>query len=166
MMLIRTVLPAPPKPIVLGFLVVLIDQVTKTAARLLLPLCLSHGCPRVKVLGLVELARVGNAGSALGFAQGLWIWTLIGALGLVGALVLARPFGDRAVVLGAALLAGGGLANLADRLVSGAVTDFISGGPIVFNLADVALAIGALAMSLGLHRQMRARPIPVEGGPS
>ena len=89
----------------LAIVVVLLDQLTKTAARLLLPTCLTHGCPRVKVLGLVELARVGNAGSALGFAQGLWVWTAVAVVGLFGTVVLARRSADRVVVLGAALLA-------------------------------------------------------------
>jgi len=154
-MRIRTALPAPPRLLSLVLLVVIVDEVTKTAARLLLPLCLTHGCPSVTVFGSVKLVRVGNAGSALGFAQGLSIWTFITAAGLVGAGVLARRSRDPLVVLGAILLVGGGVSNLGDRLVVGAVTDFISTGPIVFNLADVALAVGAVLMSLGLQRQMQ-----------
>jgi lipoprotein signal peptidase len=149
---IRRALSAPRAPIVLAFLVVSIDQLTKTAARLLLPECRTHGCPQVRVLGSVELARVGNAGSALGFAQGLRVWTVLALAGLVGAGVLTRRSRDRAVVLGATLLAAGASANLADRLIAGAVTDFIWGGPIVFNLADVALVLGAIAMTVGLYR--------------
>jgi signal peptidase II len=153
-----------PSPLALGLAVVLLDQATKILARVFLPLCEASGCPTVKLFAVLELARVGNAGSALGFAQGLWVWTLIAAAGLAGGLLLARGSSDRMVVLGAALLAGGGMANLADRLLVGAVTDFISGGPVLFNLADVALALGALAMSFGLHRSMRTTTATEGGG--
>ncbi len=47
------------------------------------------------------------------------------------------------------LIIGGAIANLLDRLVTGAVTDYIAVGRFpVFNLADVAIAVGACLLLL------------------
>lgn len=46
-----------------------------------------------------------------------------------------------------ALLLGGALGNLSERIIFGAVTDFIAFGPIPnFNLADMALTFGVLLL--------------------
>jgi signal peptidase II len=52
--------------------------------------------------------------------------------------------------LGLGLLLGGATSNLADRVVKGAVTDFISIGiwP-TFNLADAAMVTGAVLLTAG-----------------
>ena len=57
------------------------------------------------------------------------------------------------VAVGAGLLVGGSLGNLIDRLVHGAVTDFIdlARWP-AFNLADCGITIGAVLIVLGLLR--------------
>ena len=64
-----------------------------------------------------------------------------------------------------ALILGGGIGNLIDRSFrSGAVTDFIflSYGPLhtgVFNVADVAITFGVLALFLGTLRGSRGASI-------
>jgi len=55
------------------------------------------------------------------------------------------------------LVVGGSVANAADRAVSGAVTDFIPVGPVVINLADVALLIGLLVATMTLHGRRHRR---------
>ena len=62
--------------------------------------------------------------------------------------------------LAVGLLAGGALGNLADRVRADAVTDFID-PPLwpTFNLADVAITLGAVALvlvSLGAGRPGRS----------
>ncbi len=68
-------------------------------------------------------------------------------------------------ILGAALLAGGGLGNWLDRLLhGGAVTDFVSVGVAglrtgVFNVADLAVALG-IALLLWTRERRGAIPAP------
>ncbi len=55
-----------------------------------------------------------------------------------------------------AIVLGGGLGNLLDRLLMGEVTDFLwlGAGPVqtgVFNLADVAILFGILVLLLEVH---------------
>ena len=91
--------------------------------------------------------------------------SLLAALALVAIGVLAvrsRPE-QRLLRAGLALIAGGALGNLIDRVHDGAVTDFVRWHvhdhmyPI-FNVADVALWIGAIAIiadSALAHRRAR-----------
>jgi len=137
--------------------VILADAVTKTIARIALPLCEARQCRELSVLGPLHLVRVRNAGSALGFLPGLWLWALVAIGGVCLVPILARRSSDPRMLLGASLLAAGGLANLLDRMFAGAVTDFIHAGfPIVFNVADVALIVGAVSMS----RALASTPTP------
>jgi len=52
------------------------------------------------------------------------------------------------------MLVGGSLGNLLDRLVHGAVTDFIDPsrwpGNVAFNLADCGITLGAALIVIGL----------------
>jgi len=53
-----------------------------------------------------------------------------------------------------------GLANGLERLVSGAVTDFILVGRVVVNLADVAVVIGIAILTIDYAREnLRRAPI-------
>ena len=84
-------------------------------------------------------------------------WVLVAlALG-ISALVLRWAWAerDRAVVgVSAGLLIGGALGNALDRVVHGAVVDFLNmsccgiRNPYVFNLADVGIFAGALGLAL------------------
>jgi signal peptidase II len=94
------------------------------------------------------------------------ILSLIAVLALVGITVLAlRAAPDERIKrLAYALIAGGALGNLVDRLRDGAVTDFVRWRihdhrwPI-FNLADAALLVGVIVLMLDglrLRRRMSA----------
>ena len=67
------------------------------------------------------------------------------------------------VWLPAALLIGGALGNLADRVRDGAVTDFIS-LPLwpTFNLADLAIVAGVLLLLFDVERSEAAEEVPVK----
>jgi signal peptidase II len=52
----------------------------------------------------------------------------------------------RRLWLATGLFIGGALGNLADRALTGAVTDFIAVGHLVFNLADLAVAAGLITV--------------------
>ncbi|MBM4383295.1 MAG: signal peptidase II [Deltaproteobacteria bacterium] len=70
---------------------------------------------------------------------------------------------SRLALAGLALVAGGGLANWADRLIhAGTVTDFVSLGvgalrTGIFNVADVAIMLGAALLLLPARQREEAR---------
>ena len=53
------------------------------------------------------------------------------------------------------LLIGGGIGNLADRLLFGAVHDWLDLGKVVVNLADLAVLVGLIGYFLSLAIAMR-----------
>jgi signal peptidase II len=126
----------------------------------------------VVIPGLFNIVRVENRGAAFGLFRDIdneWrAFFLVGISMLVLALVAAvlwRPSaggvaGDRASRLALSLVLGGALGNLYDRLVNGAVTDFLDfylaefHWP-AFNVADSAITVGAglLLLDLWLSRR-------------
>jgi signal peptidase II len=131
--------------------VVVLDQGSKALATSLV----SRG-ERVEVLPFLHIADVRNKGVAFGLGGDISAF-LIGAtiLVLTGLLVFlaTRDRGGWRVWLPAALLIGGALGNLADRVRDGAVTDFID-LPLwpTFNLADIAIVLGVLLLLLDVER--------------
>jgi signal peptidase II len=106
---------------------------------------LAHG-PRVLWPGHVELVLWFNRGAMLGIGALHPGWVL--AVGLAGVTGLALWVGSDALgAPGAAVMLGGGVGNVADRLLTGSVTDYVHvvGWSGIFNLADVALRVGAVA---------------------
>jgi signal peptidase II len=136
--------------------VVLIDQVSKAIVVSSIPLH-EH---RDLVLGF-SLTNTTNTGFAFGVGSGgdVVLAVTAAALGLVlvwFALDSARP----GLWIAVGLLTGGALGNLADRVRESAVTDFID-PPYwpTFNLADVAITLGALWLilsSLGVESEPAA----------
>ncbi len=61
------------------------------------------------------------------------------------------------VVIGAALIVGGGIGNLFDRVVFGSVTDFLHIDFVlfktgIFNVADMAIMVGMLLMAITIYK--------------
>ena len=137
-------------------LVVALDQGTKALATSLV----DRG-DRVEVLPFLAFENVRNKGVAFGLGGDISA-VLIGVtiVLLVGMLVFLafRGGGGWLVWLPAALLLGGALGNLADRVRDGAVIDFIH-LPLwpTFNLADVAITVGVLLLLLDVERSERRR---------
>jgi signal peptidase II len=107
----------------------------------------------VAVLGPLELTLAHNRGVAFGLASGggaiLVLFTVV-ALAVAGA-VFARRAAQGGMWVAFGLVAGGALGNVADRLRTGVVTDYIhvlSWPP--FNLADVAITVG-IAIFVALY---------------
>ena len=130
----------------LAAIVVAIDQASKAA----IDAALEPG-ERVSLALGVDLVDVSNRGIAfglLGDGGAIVLGVTIAALtGMVVwfALQPSRP----GLWIAVGLLAGGALGNLADRAREDAVTDFID-PPLwpAFNLADVAITLGAVALVL------------------
>jgi signal peptidase II len=131
--------------------VVALDQGTKALATSLV----TRG-DRVEVLPFLHFENVRNKGVAFGIGGDISA-VFIGAtiVLLLGFLVFiaVRGGGGWLVWLPAALLIGGALGNLADRVRDGAVTDFIS-LPLwpTFNLADLAITVGVLLLLFDVER--------------
>jgi signal peptidase II len=141
------------------------DQVSKSAARALL----ASGIAESYLGDALRLQLVENPGSFLSLGASLpeqlrfALFTAAVAvllLGLVGASLFASRLGPwRFTAL--ALVAGGGISNLIDRLMNdGRVTDFLNVGigslrTGIFNVADMAIVAGALLLIL-----KRAAPAP------
>ena len=134
----------------LAALIVVIDQVAKWAV-------LAAFAPggRLALTGFFNLVLAFNKGAAFSFLAGApgWQTPLFIAVAAVAIIVvsvlLARSPGDPLVCAGLALILGGALGNLIDRLRMGAVTDYIdvlSWPP--FNLADIAITLGVVALAL------------------
>ena len=112
----------------------------------------------------VELRLSRNTGSAFSLFQGFT--PLLAVLALVIAVVLVRAVRqaeDRLTLVVLALVLGGALGNLADRLfrspgfLEGAVVDFVKvdGWP-TFNVADSAITVGTVLLVVTLLRPDRA----------
>ena len=122
--------------------------------------------------GMLRITRVDNPGAAFGLfagARGAFIAIKLAALVVILGL-LGR--GQRSqLVLPLALVFGGALGNLIDRLRgSGQVVDFIDlslAGKhwYVFNVADAAISIGALLIVFTLMRTVPpVAALPADGG--
>ena len=105
--------------------------------------------------GVLELHGMQNGGVAFGALNGSGLWLSLGGLALCIALLiwLHRTDCGKLCQYGAGLMMGGGLSNLIDRLLYGAVIDFID--PVflhwfVFNIADAAVVCGAVMAGIGL----------------
>lgn len=121
----------------------------------------------VALLPLLNLTYALNTGAAFSFLHGAGGWQrpLLTAVGLVAAIVLWRWMRYKAVARGErvalALILGGALGNVFDRVARGAVVDWIDiywgewHWP-AFNLADAAIGVGAVLL---LWRAWR-RPTP------
>jgi len=104
--------------------------------------------------GAFWLTHVENTGAAFGMLRGqqwLLIATAVAMLAVVlYVMVRIRP-ADAWVHRALALVSGGAIGNLIDRVSAGAVTDFFDLGWFpVFNVADIALDVGVAILVLVL----------------
>lgn len=129
--------------LVIALVGALVDWATKTAAVLAI-----EGAP-ISVGTTLDLRVSRNPGIAFGMASRLPSGVVVAATLLITAgLVLLAVRGELPSPTGSALIIGGAIGNLGDRLLGGTVVDFIdlSWWPS-FNVADVLLTVG-VAISL------------------
>lgn len=112
-----------------------------------------------RVLDLLDVAPSANAGTVASLADGLPLTALLCAVGALALAALAPCWAGRvpapgipaahAGAVGSGLLVAGLVGNATDRLALGYVRDFLVSGLFphwAFNLADVFLVLGALAL--------------------
>ena len=125
--------------------------------------------PREELTGFFNLVLVFNKGAAFSlFAQGAgWQTPLLAAFALAAAVIVSvlivRHPGRGLLCFGLALILGGALGNLIDRLRLGHVVDFLDFHALgwhwpAFNVADSAICVGAVILILEgfVHHEKRA----------
>jgi signal peptidase II len=141
--------------------VIVLDQLTKA----MIVAAFQLGEAR-RVTSFFDIVRAHNRGAAFSFlndASGWQRWFFVG-LGLVAAVfivwLLARHGGQRMFSWALALILGGALGNVIDRVLHGHVIDFIqvhwkSHYFPSFNVADSAITIGAALLIVDELRRVR-----------
>lgn len=145
----------------LALLVVVLDQLTKT----LILGWFQPGDTR-PVTGFFNLVRVHNSGAAFSFLAGAsgwqrWFFVGLGAAASVFIVWMLRSHpGQRLFSFALAMILGGAVGNVVDRLLHGYVVDFLQfrfalleplfhGGYFPsFNVADSAITVGAVGLIL------------------
>ncbi len=148
----------------LGVTILILDQITKLWIESNFVL----GETRTVIPGLFNLVFVLNKGAAFGFLAdlegNLRTYFFIGATALAVVLIiyLLRTVHRRDYYLFSALglILGGALGNMIDRIRLGMVIDFLdfhlgSHHWPAFNIADVAISIGAILLIVSFYKKKR-----------
>ncbi|HXX53765.1 MAG TPA: signal peptidase II, partial [Thermodesulfovibrionales bacterium] len=130
-------------------LVVLLDQVRKFLARSFI-----GPFDTIRVFPFLHLVSVRNEGVAFGLFKGFGNIPFI-AISLIAIIVvIVLLIRGRETRFGLALILGGAIGNMIDRITMGSVTDFVDvfAGRFhwpAFNVADSALTVGLVVMIAG-----------------
>ena len=143
-----------------SLMVIVLDQLTKLGVQQSL-----DPYQIIEFLPIFNLTLTFNEGAAFSFlsdAGGWQRWFFIGLSAIVSLVLLiwlARlSAGERWLALGLALLLGGAVGNLIDRVVYGHVVDFLdfhwgeAHWP-AFNIADSAITVGVVLLLLDTFRR-------------
>ena len=139
--------------LVLALVVIVLDQISKYQ----IIGSFAYGERLPVIAGFFDLTLLYNPGAAFSFLAGHsgWQrWVFAGIAVVASAVLISLLFsarGQRMFSLALALILGGAIGNLIDRLVLGHVTDFLlfyQGGWAfpAFNLADCAITLGAILL--------------------
>ncbi len=149
-------MPSPRRLVLIAFVIVLLDQWSKTWAVN----ALANG-HTIDVVWTLRFALGFNSGIAFSQAQDLG--PVVGIVAIVAVVFLARAAIRATTAIsayGLALITAGAIGNLADRIfrgdgwLHGHVVDFIDFQWFpVFNIADSAITIGAGVLIIGLSRE-------------
>ncbi len=146
---------------VITLVLVVADQVSKRVVERMIP---EHSLVPA-IPGFLNLTHTKNTGVAFGlfsYSPAAWKIALLALasaalLAIVVYMVWRAKHLGRATGLGLALILGGAMSNLADRIRTGAVVDFVdayirSFHWYTFNLADSAITVGAVLLVIHLIR--------------
>jgi signal peptidase II len=141
-------------------LIILLDQATKYIIRSNLALGEIYRAD----LWITQFARIvhwQNTGAAFGMFQSLGNVFMILSMVVSAAIIYYYPQvprHDRLIRLAMAMLLGGAVGNLIDRLYQGYVTDFISVSEFpVFNIADASISLGVVVLFFGMWYQEKEK---------
>jgi signal peptidase II len=147
----------------LSVAVIVIDQLTKHVI-----LAVFRPGEQLAVTSFFSLVLTFNSGAAFSFladADGWqrWLFLTIALVACAFMLWLLKRGGSRLYCAGLALIVGGALGNVYDRIIIGRVVDFLlfhyeQWSYPAFNVADSAITVGAAALIIDSFRQRRAEP--------
>ena len=134
---------------VIAAAIVGLDQWTKA---LTLAADRAGSLPSESILGIFHITHTENDGAIWGILSGqTWLFILIMVLFLavLGVMIWRKWLTKKFEWICLAAIAGGGIGNMIDRLVSGTVTDMIKFDFVefpVFNVADCFITVGCAAL--------------------
>ena len=130
-------------PLGIGILVFVIDQLVKHLV--VSTMHLGQSFPVIK--GIFHITYVLNPGAAFGMLEHQrWFFIAVALAAVLLGVFFYRKLQQESILMrsGAGLLLGGAVGNLADRIQSGLVVDFLDFRVWpVFNIADIAICAGA-----------------------
>lgn len=130
-------------PLGIGILVFVIDQLVKHLV--VSTMHLGQSFPVIK--GIFHITYVLNPGAAFGMLEHQrWFFIVVALAAVLLGVVFYKKLQQESILMrsGAGLLLGGAVGNLADRIQSGLVVDFLDFRVWpVFNIADIAICAGA-----------------------
>ena len=147
---------------IIAGLVLVVDQVSKALIRYALPI--GESVPLIP--GIVSLTHVRNPGAAFGiFPHQRSIFLIVSIAVILSIIYYYKRLEkvDRPITVGLGLVLGGAIGNLIDRAFFIRVTDFIDFGfwP-VFNIADSAIVVGVIVLSLILLSSVRQERVRIK----
>lgn len=132
--------------IIIIILAIVLDQLTKYWVL--------HSLSNVDTVplinGVLHLTYVENTGAAFSILQNQrWIFILVTIIAIIvlSYMLITKKITDKMGVIAFAMVIGGGVGNLIDRILRGSVVDFIDFRLInfaVFNVADSFVCVGAV----------------------
>jgi len=135
---------------ILATVIFLLDQITKQLVQRSIPF--GEATPLID--GVFYFTHITNSGAAFGmFRNFTWLLIILSVIIIVGVIYIIEKRKITCIwqKLGLAFTLGGALGNLFDRIVFGAVIDFLDFRLInfpVFNIADIFIVIGAILLIL------------------
>ncbi len=130
-------------PLGIGILVFVIDQLVKHLV--VSTMHLGQSFPVIK--GIFHITYVLNPGAAFGMLEHQrWVFIVVALAAVLLGVAFYKKLQQESFLMrsGAGLLLGGAVGNLADRIQSGLVVDFLDFRVWpVFNIADIAICAGA-----------------------
>lgn len=130
--------------------VIIIDQITKVIVRN----GLAIGDTVKFIPWFIEFTHIENEGAAWGmFSEHRWVFMILSSVAIIGMTVFLCKYYKRSRLLniGIAMVLGGGIGNMIDRIAFGKVTDFLHFTFVdfpVFNAADSFVCIGAAVIAV------------------
>ena len=139
--------------LVIAAVAIFLDQITK----LLVVQNISEGASVEGIRGVFRLTYIENKGAAFGIlAEHRWIIMFLSVIAIAAILFYLWREKPRSILvcLSLGMILGGGIGNMIDRILRGAVIDFVEVKlihfPYIFNLADAFVCIGCVLLILYL----------------
>lgn len=140
-----------------------LDQLTKWLIRLYV----DRG-ESIPESGLIRIVHYLNSGAAFGMFQGAGpLLALTSVIGMVaiGVFLFNPGFAHPLMRIGLALMLGGAVGNLIDRVRTGEVVDFIKVPNFpAFNVADSGITVGVMLLLWTMLTDARESPAPSSSG--